>query len=261
MRTNKLYFNIDKCIRSSVQCASDFAIGCDLLQADAKGRERVVAFESRQLKAAEKDYPVRDNELLAMKYALVKFRVHLLGSQPFVVYTDDASLHTATQSPHLSQRMARWLSCFAEYNFKVKYKSVRQNVPADALSRRPDYQLTHVTTVTSSLPDQIRAVYAKDDTCLTLYSIAVFGSRVSATRTPGVDCLGLRRPIYGLLLERGLCGAWHQAGPVHDGPSADRRSNGARESCRGGHTPLDRSGNWALWTRQDAATPDPRSDI
>ncbi|KAG2975395.1 hypothetical protein PC120_g25850 [Phytophthora cactorum] len=52
----------------SVVCdASDFAIGCALLQADAEGRERVIAFESRQLKAAEKNYPVHDKELLAMK--------------------------------------------------------------------------------------------------------------------------------------------------------------------------------------------------
>ncbi|GMF63327.1 unnamed protein product [Phytophthora fragariaefolia] len=65
----------------SVVCdASDFSIGCALLQADAKGRERVIAFESRQLKAAEKNYPVHDKELLAMKYVLVKVRVHLLGS-------------------------------------------------------------------------------------------------------------------------------------------------------------------------------------
>ena len=56
-----------------------------------------------------------------MKYALVKFRVHLLGSKPFVVYTDHASLRTATQSPHLSQRMARWPSFF-EYKFEVKFK-------------------------------------------------------------------------------------------------------------------------------------------
>ncbi|KAG3157648.1 hypothetical protein PI126_g8211 [Phytophthora idaei] len=104
----------------SVVCdASDFAIGCALLQADADGRERVIAFESRQLKAAEKSYPVHDKELLDMKYALVKFRVHLLGSKPCVIYTDHASLRTATQSPHLSQRMARWLSFFAEYNFEV----------------------------------------------------------------------------------------------------------------------------------------------
>ena len=71
---------------------------------DAAGRERVIAFESRQLKAAEKNYPVYDKELLAMKYALVRFRVHLLRSKPFVVYTGLVSLRTATQSPHLSQK-------------------------------------------------------------------------------------------------------------------------------------------------------------
>ncbi|KAG3248606.1 hypothetical protein PI124_g6711 [Phytophthora idaei] len=153
----------------SVVCdASDFAIGCALLQADADGRERVIAFESRQLKAAEKNYPVHDKELLAMKYALVKFRVHLLGSKPFVIYTEHASLRTATQSPHLSQRMARWLSFFAEYNFEVKYKPGRLNVVADALSRRPDYELAQVTTATSSVPDLIRAAYAHDDMCVAL---------------------------------------------------------------------------------------------
>ena len=67
----------------------------------------MIAFESRQLEAAEKNYPVHDKELLAMKYARVKFRVHLLGSKPFVIDTDYASLRTATQLPHLSQRMAR----------------------------------------------------------------------------------------------------------------------------------------------------------
>ena len=153
----------------SVVCdASDFAIGCALLQTDVEGRERVIAFESRQLKAAEKNYPVHDKELLAMKYALVKFRVHLLGSKPFIVYTDHASLRTATQSPHLSQRMARWLSFFAEYNFEVKYKPGRQNTLADALSRRPDYELAHVTILSSSITDLIRASYAKDEQCVAL---------------------------------------------------------------------------------------------
>ena len=91
----------------SVVCdASGFVIGSAMLQTDVDGRERVIAFESRQLKAAEKNYPVHDKELLAMKYALVKFRVHLLGSNPFVIYTDHSSLRTETQSPHLSEKMA-----------------------------------------------------------------------------------------------------------------------------------------------------------
>ncbi|KAE9349786.1 hypothetical protein PF008_g6746 [Phytophthora fragariae] len=86
--------------------ASDFAIRCALMQFDAEGRERVVSYQSRQMKPAEKNYPVHDKELLAMSYALIKFRVYLLGEQTFAVYTDQASLRTAMKSPYLSQRMA-----------------------------------------------------------------------------------------------------------------------------------------------------------
>ena len=166
----------------SVVCdASDFAIGCALLQTDDAGKERVISFQSRQLKAAEKNYPVHDKELLAMKYALVKFRVHLLGALPFVIYTDHASLRTATSSPHLSQRMARWLSFFAEYNFRVEYKPGKQNVLADALSRRPDYELAHVTSVTTSLFDAIRHAYKHD--AHTASVLAHFGANTSAEKS------------------------------------------------------------------------------
>ena len=58
----------------SVVCnASDFSIGSTLLQTDSAGRERVITFISRQLKTSENHYPVCDKEILAMKYALVKF--------------------------------------------------------------------------------------------------------------------------------------------------------------------------------------------
>ncbi|KAE8987378.1 hypothetical protein PF004_g24910 [Phytophthora fragariae] len=147
----------------SVVCdASDFAI-CAMLQMDAEGRERVVSFQSRQLKAAENHYPVHDKEPLAMKYVLVKFRVHLLGQKPFVIYTDHASMRTATSSPHLSQRMARWLSFFAEYNFTVEYKPGKQNVLADALSRRTDYELAHLAYLESLLYELVREAYVDDD--------------------------------------------------------------------------------------------------
>ncbi|KAG3014034.1 hypothetical protein PC121_g18972 [Phytophthora cactorum] len=116
----------------SVVCdASDYAVSCALLQNDTDGHERVISFQSSQLKAAERNYPVHDKELFAMKYALVKFRVHRLGSRPFVIYTDQASLRSATNSPHLSQRVARWLSFFAEYNFRVEYKLGKLNVPTN----------------------------------------------------------------------------------------------------------------------------------
>ena len=52
--------------------------------------------------------------------------------------------------------MARWLSFFAEYNSEMKYTLGKQNVLADALSRRTDYDPTHVTTRASSIKKLIR---------------------------------------------------------------------------------------------------------
>ena len=162
--------------------ASKFAIGCALMQHDDDGRERVISYQSRQLKNAETRYPVHDKELLAIKYSFVKFRVYLMGESRFAVYTDHASLRYAVKSPHLSQRMARWLSFFAEYNFVVHYKPGKLNILADALSRRPDYDsqstendnheacraCTDANTIIraeSPLPQEISRAYEHDTDC------------------------------------------------------------------------------------------------
>ena len=42
--------------------ASDFAIGCELMQFNAGGAKRVVCYQSCQLQAAERNYPVHDKE-------------------------------------------------------------------------------------------------------------------------------------------------------------------------------------------------------
>ena len=108
-----------------------------------------------------------------MKYALAKLRVYLLEDRPFIVYTDHASLRTAVNSSHLSQRMARWLSFFAEYQFFVEYKPGRLNVDADALSRRPNFKpavqnsrlkptVSTISVLSSTLLDDIRKAYQED---------------------------------------------------------------------------------------------------
>ena len=50
----------------------------------------------------------------------------------------------------------------------MKYKPGKQNALADALSRRPDYELAHLTTLSSSISDLIRAAYAHDTNCVAL---------------------------------------------------------------------------------------------
>lgn len=136
------------------------------MQHDDAGCERVVSYQSRQLKPAKRNYPVHDKELLAMRYALVKFRVYLLGEQTFALYTDHASLRTATKSPHLSQRMARWLSFFAKYNFVVYYKPGSTNIIADALSRRPDYDPREDVPPFAAFDED-------DDECVTCIALSI----------------------------------------------------------------------------------------
>ena len=161
--------------------ASDlfFTISCAPMQYDVDGAERVVGYQSRQMQAAERNYSVHDKALLAMKYAMAKFRIYLLGDRPFVVYT---SLRMAVNSPQLYQRMERWLSFIAAYNFSVEYKPGRLNVVADALSRRPDFESAAqsnsgidptvailVASITSStLADDIRKAYAEEKAFLRL---------------------------------------------------------------------------------------------
>ncbi|POM62928.1 Pol protein [Phytophthora palmivora] len=132
--------------------------GCKRTMKDANA-----SLQSKQLEATERNYPVHDTDLLAMKYSLVKFRVHLLAFRSFVIYTDHASLRTATTSTHLSQRMAGWLSFFAEYYFRDEYKPSKFNVFADALSRRPDFELANVSQVTKDRYDRIRLAYQVDE--------------------------------------------------------------------------------------------------
>ncbi|POM78905.1 RNA-directed DNA polymerase [Phytophthora palmivora] len=64
MRANKLYANIDKCVFAAEEIK---VLGSFVSRKDDEGHERVISFQSRQQKAAERNYPVHDKELLAMK--------------------------------------------------------------------------------------------------------------------------------------------------------------------------------------------------
>ena len=84
-------------------------------------------------------YPVHEQELLAVRDALIKFRCYLDGCAGFTVITDHDTLRHFFKQRDLSTRQVRWLQTLAPYQrqMDIVYKRGAIN-QADGLSRRPD---------------------------------------------------------------------------------------------------------------------------
>ena len=114
--------------------ASGDGLGAVLYQKQ-DGLERVIAYASRGLSNAERNYPAHKLEFLALKWAVCeKFHDYLYGSE-FTARTDNNPLTYVLTSAKLDATGQRWVSHLANYRFDIEYRSGKQNVDADALSR------------------------------------------------------------------------------------------------------------------------------
>src|ERR1700722_3992437 len=87
-----------------------------------------------QLKAAEKNYPIHEKQLLAIVRALKKWRSDLLGS-PIYVYTDHRTLENFDSQCELSRRQLCWQEMMSQYDMEIIYIWGEDNTVADTLSR------------------------------------------------------------------------------------------------------------------------------
>jgi len=115
--------------------ASNFAIGAVLSQLQ-DGQERVIAYASRTLNSAERNYCVTRRELLAVVHFTKQFRTYLLGRE-FLIRTDHSALRWLKLTPEPIGQQARWLEKLEEYNFRIEHRPGKKHSNADALSRRP----------------------------------------------------------------------------------------------------------------------------
>ena len=116
--------------------ASGFAVGAELAQDHGQGLQPI-AFMSKKMLAAERNYAVHEQEMLAIICALKEWRHYLHGNKVTIV-TDHHTLKYFQSQPHLTGRQARWAECLAEFDYEIVYKEGKENVVADALSRRSD---------------------------------------------------------------------------------------------------------------------------
>ena len=113
--------------------ASDIGIG-GILHQEQDGRERVIAYASRALNKAEKNYCITEKELLAVRYFIEYFRQYLLG-RIFLVSGDHQALVWIFSLKEPRGKLARWLEILSLYDFSIKYRPGRKQGHCDALSR------------------------------------------------------------------------------------------------------------------------------
>lgn len=113
--------------------ASNDAIGAVLSQGPI-GKDLPIAFASRTLNNAERNYPTVEKELLAIVWGCKYFRQYLYGRK-FTVVTDHRPLTWIFSVKDPSSRLLRWRLKLEEYEYEVIYKKGSNNTNADALSR------------------------------------------------------------------------------------------------------------------------------
>ncbi|CAG2191073.1 Retrovirus-related Pol polyprotein from transposon 17.6,Retrovirus-related Pol polyprotein from transposon 297 [Mytilus edulis] len=101
--------------------ASGTGIGA-VLQQVQEGRERVIAYASRSLNRAERNYCITQQELLAVRYFVDYFRQYLLGRK-FKIRSDHQALIWLFRLKEPRGRIARWIEVLSAYNFSIEYRA------------------------------------------------------------------------------------------------------------------------------------------
>jgi len=115
--------------------ASTTGLGAVLTQNFEEG-ERVIAYASRTLNAAERNYSATELECLAIVWGIRRMKSYLEG-YAFTVVTDHQALRWLQKIESPTGRLGRWVFELQQYDFDVKYRRGVLNRVADALSRHP----------------------------------------------------------------------------------------------------------------------------
>lgn len=139
---------------------------------------RPIAYYSRTLNSAERNYSTIEKELLSILDSTKHFRPYLFG-QKFTIETDHNPLVWLYKIKEPNSRLIRWKLKLEEFNFDIVYKKGKENKVSDALSRIEIYanevddtfsQLPNVGEDTPVLTDEEIARIISNCFCLWKYS-------------------------------------------------------------------------------------------
>ncbi|GJS04722.1 putative reverse transcriptase domain-containing protein [Tanacetum coccineum] len=97
-------------------------------------KKKVIAYDSRQLKVLEKNYPIHDLELGEIVFGFKIWEPYLYAMKR-TMFTNHKSLPHMLDQKELNERQRRWLKLLSDYDCEIRYHPEKANVVADTLSR------------------------------------------------------------------------------------------------------------------------------
>jgi hypothetical protein len=113
--------------------ASNQGLGAVLSQGEI-GKDLPIAYASRNLNKAEKNYSTSEKELLAIVWGVKHFGPYLYGRK-FKIASDHKPLTWIMNVKDPGSRLLKWRIKLEEYDYEIVYKKGSLNTNADALSR------------------------------------------------------------------------------------------------------------------------------
>lgn len=163
-----------------IQCdASSSGVGSVLYQIGGDNEEHPIAYFSKKLNSAQRNYSVTELECLAAVLSVKKFRQYVEGSR-FTIVTDHASLKWLMVQKDLSGRLARWSLKLQGFDFAIEHRKGSANVVPDALSRVYMDELNGDETTGDAILDAEN--FTDDDYCALVKRI-----NDNIDRTPGLQ--------------------------------------------------------------------------
>ncbi|GKF16163.1 reverse transcriptase domain-containing protein [Tanacetum coccineum] len=142
--------------------ASDFAVGAILDQKDGKNFHPIY-FASKTLNPAQQKYTVTEKELMAVVFAINKFRSYLILSKT-IVHTDHLALRHLFKKQDAKPRLIRCILLLQEFNIEIKDRKRTKIVVADHLSRIGNDEISDDSEVNDNFPGEtLMEINTKDE--------------------------------------------------------------------------------------------------
>jgi hypothetical protein len=97
-------------------------------------KHHAIAYTSKTLTGAQLNYATSGKKLLAVVFAIDKFRSYLVGAK-VIIYNDHTALKYLLTKKDAKPRLIRWILLLQEFDLEIKDKKEVENLVAYHLSR------------------------------------------------------------------------------------------------------------------------------